>query len=120
MRRRHPLLAAFLTGTALGWGGARLHADPIALPPARVTRDWSLRQTPVVEVARRVRDCVVNIHSERTVMGGAASEDLLALDRTQHRINGMGTGIVIDPRGYVVTNHHVIDEVNTLRVRLSD
>jgi len=29
-------------------------------------RDWSLRQTPVVDAVRRVRDCVVNIHSERT------------------------------------------------------
>jgi serine protease Do len=32
----------------------------------------------------------------------------------------MGTGIVIDPRGYIITNQHVVDDVSTLRVRLSD
>src|SRR5205823_5875156 len=114
MRRRPLFLAAFLTGTALAWTGPGLHAEPL---PSRPTRDWNLRVTPEVEVARRVRDAVVNIHSERTAMG-TTNEDFLALAPMQHRINGMGTGIVIDPRGYVVTNHHVVEEVQTLRVRL--
>ncbi|MBX9582314.1 MAG: trypsin-like peptidase domain-containing protein, partial [Gemmataceae bacterium] len=35
-------------------------------------------------------------------------------------VNGMGTGIVLDPRGYVLTNFHVIDDVTALRVRLHD
>src|SRR5262249_37366124 len=34
-------------------------------PPARSNlRSWNLRQTPVVDVVRRVKDAVVNIHSE--------------------------------------------------------
>jgi serine protease Do len=32
----------------------------------------------------------------------------------------MGTGIVLDPRGYVVTNYHVVDDVQSLRCRLAD
>jgi len=32
----------------------------------------------------------------------------------------MGTGIIIDPRGYIVTNHHVVEEVSSLRIRLAD
>jgi serine protease Do len=32
----------------------------------------------------------------------------------------MGTGIIIDPRGYIITNQHVVDEVSLLRVRLAD
>jgi serine protease Do len=32
----------------------------------------------------------------------------------------MGTGIIIDPRGYIVTNQHVIDDVSALRIRLAD
>jgi serine protease Do len=120
MRSRSLVLAAFLTGTALGGFGFRLHADPLT-PAAstRPARDWAQRLTPEVAVAKRVRDAVVNIHSERTAMG-AIPEDFFALSPTQHRINGMGTGIVIDPRGYVVTNHHVVEEVNTIRVRLAD
>jgi serine protease Do len=32
----------------------------------------------------------------------------------------MGTGILIDPRGYIITNQHVLDDVNVIRIRLSD
>ena len=46
--------------------------------------------------------------TQRTVQG-PASEELFALSPSQNRINGMGTGIVIDPRGYIVTNQHVSD-----------
>jgi serine protease Do len=72
-----------------------------------------------VDVVRRVRDAVVNIHSERTVRGPAA-EELFALAPSQNRVNGMGTGILIDPRGYVVTNQHVVEDVSLIRVRLAD
>jgi serine protease Do len=77
------------------------------------------RRTAVVEVVERVRAAVVNIHSERTAQGPANAE-LFSLAPSQHRINGMGTGVIIDPRGYIVTNQHVVDDVNSLRVRLSD
>jgi serine protease Do len=36
------------------------------------------------------------------------------------RVNGMGTGVIIDPRGYVVTNHHVVDGVRQIQVTLAD
>lgn len=85
------------------------HALPSANP----------RRTHVVEVVERVRPAVVNIHSERTVQGPAA-EELFAHSPLQNRINGMGTGIVIDSRGYIITNHHVVEDVSVIRVRLSD
>src|SRR5438128_1207596 len=77
------------------------------------------RRTAIVEVVERVRGAVVNIHSERTVLG-PASEELFAHTPSQNRINGMGTGVVIDPRGYIVTNQHVVEDVNVIRVRLAD
>lgn len=79
----------------------------------------NLRRTPEVEVVQRVSPAVVNIHSERTVHG-PASEDLFAMTPSQNRINGMGTGVIIDPRGYIVTNQHVVEDVNVIRVRLAD
>ncbi len=72
----------------------------------------------MVEAIRRVRDCVVNIHSERTVLGHA--DELLPFNQSQNRVNGMGTGIIIDPRGYIVTNQHVVEDVNVIRIRLAD
>jgi serine protease Do len=77
------------------------------------------RRTAIVEVVERVRGAVVNIHSERTVHG-PASEELFAHSPSQNRVNGMGTGIVVDPRGYIITNQHVVEDVNVIRVRLSD
>jgi serine protease Do len=77
------------------------------------------RRTAVVEVVERVRAAVVNIHSERTAYG-PASEELFAHSPSQNRINGMGTGIILDPRGYIITNQHVVDEVNSIRIRLAD
>jgi serine protease Do len=77
------------------------------------------RHTPIVELVKRVKDAVVNIHSERTVKGPGADE-FFALLPSQNRVNGMGTGILIDPRGYIITNNHVVDEVNVLHVRLGD
>ncbi|MBW3542408.1 MAG: trypsin-like peptidase domain-containing protein [Planctomycetes bacterium] len=32
----------------------------------------------------------------------------------------MGTGVVVDERGYIVTNHHVVNGVDSLRVTLAD
>jgi S1-C subfamily serine protease len=33
---------------------------------------------------------------------------------------GLGSGVIIDPRGYVVTNHHVIDDAEQIKVTLPD
>jgi serine protease Do len=76
------------------------------------------RRTPIVEVVEKVKDAVVNIHSERTV-AAAGADDLYGLTAPS-RVNGMGTGIVVDSRGYIITNYHVVDEVQVIRVRLSD
>ena len=36
------------------------------------------------------------------------------------QVNGMGTGVVIDPRGYVLTNYHVVEGVRNIEVTISD
>jgi serine protease Do len=95
------ILFAFVFGSR----GSLLRADP--------------RRSPIVDAVQRVRGAVVNIHSERTVMGPAA-EELFALAPSQNRINGMGTGVLVDPRGYIVTNHHVVEDVHVIRIRLND
>jgi serine protease Do len=77
------------------------------------------RRDQVVDVYDRVKGAVVNIHSERTVV--APAEDPFNRQPVQpQRVNGMGTGIVLDPRGYILTNFHVVDDVHSLRIRLHD
>jgi serine protease Do len=89
------------------------------LAPLLLAAPPNARRTAVVEVVERVRGAVVNIHSERTVHG-PASEELFAHSPSQNRINGMGTGVILDPRGYIITNQHVVEDVNVIRVRLAD
>jgi serine protease Do len=131
-------LRRWLLSAALALAGGTVHAEPAEpiptpilttasaappsladRPPAGNVRSWSLRQTPVVEVVRRVREAVVNIHSERTVRP-ANVDDLFPSSGAPSRVNGMGTGILIDPRGYIVTNQHVVEDVAVIRVRLAD
>ena len=91
----------------------------VALVLPGAVRAGSPRRTAVVDVVERVAAAVVNIHSERTVTA-RRPEELFALAPSQNRINGMGTGIIIDPRGYIVTNQHVVEDVNVIRIRLAD
>ena len=87
---------------------------PFAAQPAN--RYWNLRQTPITDVVRKVRGAVVNIQSEKP----ASNDEFSMIGSAKSNINGMGTGIIIDSRGYIITNNHVIEDVSILRVRLSD
>jgi serine protease Do len=98
-------------GPALFTSEARTKDSP------QLTRTGA-RKTAVVAAVERVKAAVVNIHSERNATPGGG--DLYPMTASPNRVNGMGTGIVIDPRGYIVTNQHVVDDVTSLRIRLSD
>jgi serine protease Do len=38
----------------------------------------------------------------------------------EQRQHALGTGVVFDPAGYIVTNNHVIDKANSIQVMLND
>jgi serine protease Do len=94
-------------------------AGPLAAGTPSVVPAANPRITPAVEVARKAKGAVVNIHSERT-LPSPAGDPFHGFAPSQNRVNGMGTGIVIDPRGYIVTNQHVVDDVQVIRVHLAD
>src|SRR6185312_14384615 len=56
------------------------------------------RRTAIVEAVERARASIVNIHGEKTV----DSADSRNGD-VKRRVNGMGTGIIVDERGYIIT-----------------
>ena len=68
--------------------------------------------TPIVKAAQKAKPSVVSIRGEKTVLPGpqAGGND------APRRVNGMGSGIVIDPRGYILTNYHVVDGVREIQV----
>lgn len=73
-----------------------------------------LRMTPVVRAVQSASPAVVNIQGQKLVAPRAGAAD------GQRPVNGMGTGVVIDPRGYILTNHHVVDGVKQINVTLGD
>ena len=72
-----------------------------------------LRRTPIVRAVERARPAVVNLHSEKTLN---TADNRFATIESSRRVSGMGTGVVIDERGYIITNQHVIDGVERLQV----
>ncbi len=76
-----------------------------------------LRRTPIVKAVQNAAPSVVNIHGHKTMQSTPTEPGEVAGPK---RVNGMGTGVVIDQRGYIITNHHVIDGVRRIQVTLSD
>ncbi len=75
-----------------------------------------LRETAIVKAVRKARAAVVNIRGEKLVTPAGSGGTFDA----GRRVNGMGTGVIIDQRGYVLTNHHVVDGVREIQVTLAD
>ncbi|MEM9643755.1 MAG: trypsin-like peptidase domain-containing protein [Planctomycetota bacterium] len=76
------------------------------------------RLTPTVRAIQRASPAVVNIHGQKTVRNTAAGMAGANGPGSFRQVNGMGTGVVIDPRGYVITNYHVVEDVAEILVTL--
>jgi serine protease Do len=81
-----------------------------ATTPAVATE---MRRSAIVLAVESQRDAVVNIHGQKVVGEDEAGAEA-------RRVNGMGTGVIVDPRGYVVTNFHVVEGVRRIEVTLAD
>jgi serine protease Do len=62
---------------------------------------------------------VVNISSEKKAESNSRWP-FSAEENQRPRISGMGSGVIVDPRGYIITNHHVVDKVQGIVVQLAD
>ncbi len=68
-------------------------------------------------IAKKVKPTVVSIRSERTAESAQAD---LPTPHPEIPRYSSGSGLIIDPEGYILTNNHVINNARRLRVRLSD
>lgn len=89
-----------------------------AIVPLTANADLQSRETPLVRAIRRVRPSVVNIHSQKLVT--QTGNTFPNAGPAQSRLSGMGTGVIIDERGYFLTNYHVVENVTQIRATLVD
>ena len=111
-----------------------LIAVPVFLAAVAFAVAAQARNAPdsFADLAERLLPVVVNIATTQTVERGRGPEEFEEFFREfferrggqappqRRRQNSLGSGFVIDPSGYIVTNHHVIAEADEINVRFAD
>ncbi len=105
LRRIALSLTVAVAGLAALAGPARAGSEP--------------RRTPIVAAVDRVHESVVSISSEKKAESHSRWP-FSAEENQRPRVSGMGSGVLIDRRGYILTNHHVVDKVQGIMVQLFD
>jgi serine peptidase DegS len=127
----------FVAGSILG--GLALAFVIVALRPDLIRREPSAAPQPpatappaqaaentYATAVRRAAPAVVNIYTARLVREQIAPSTLdelfgEALPRyRQRRENSLGSGVIMDRDGHIVTNHHVIANADAILVQLAD
>ena len=110
-----------------------------AAPSANASATADALQAAFVSVAERVRPAVVNVGTVQVSRGrrppaipGPGTDDPFFKDffdqffgrggprgREEFKRPGIGSGVIIDKRGYVLTNNHVILGADSVTVKLS-
>jgi len=120
-------LALLLLAVLLGGAAATAHAQTRTPPATREAMRLSF--APIV---KKVAPAVVNVFSRRVVHTDASPfandpifrrffGDHAPFGVPQDRIqNSLGSGVIVDPTGFVMTNHHVIKDADEIRVVLAD
>ena len=141
------LSLGILIGTVISYGvkgkeGQKSDVTPLALPsPHEMSNTFS-------QIAKQLEPSVVNINTESTIKnvhrrrgqnpddedGGGGMDDFFnhffggpggqggpgTGNDGPIRERSLGSGVIVDPKGYIVTNRHVVDKADRVRVRFQD
>ncbi|MBI1823761.1 MAG: Do family serine endopeptidase [Nitrospirae bacterium] len=77
-------------------------------------------QTIFIEIAAKSKPAVVNISPVQTSSHSAKSDDSSPERKRPDVPQGSGSGVIIDKKGTIITNQHVVSDAKEVEVRLSD
>ncbi len=73
-----------------------------------------------VEAAEKSIDAVVHVKNTSIVNAPTSMQDLFYGRNSQRAQVGTGSGVIISPTGYIVTNNHVISDANEISITLNN
>lgn len=134
-----------ITGIVLGLGlaGGLSFTGPSGVQQASVTVPTATAAEAVMvpanftQLAEKAKPGVVNIRTEKTVNGGGPVfrhffgrnphgrqdpfQDFFGLGpQREFKQRSLGSGFLLDKDGYIVTNNHVVEDADQIKVRLSN
>jgi serine protease Do len=141
------LSVGILIGTVISYGvkgkeGQKSDATPLTLPsPVQMSNTFS-------QIAKQLEPSVVNVNTESTIKnvrkrrgsgGQGDDDDSGGMDDFFNHFFGapggqggqgsgdgsirersLGSGVIVDSKGYIITNRHVVEKADRIRVRFED
>lgn len=109
------MLQSIVAGLAVAFVVVLLRPD--LLPVAAETAPTAERAASYADAVERSTPAVASVYTRRVVEADVADE----AEDLPFRINtSLGSAVILDPDGYLVTNYHVIAGASEVRVQLND
>jgi serine protease Do len=122
-----PLLLLLLLVSHRTVALAAEQAAPLSIPKPKELSNTFATLAKKLEPSVVTITCTVGQSARRRSSGGDQAEDEDDMMRRffgnaipRQRGYQMGSGVIVDPNGYILTNHHVIEHADRIQVKLLD